>query len=126
MSCRTSCVSETPADGARKARLFVYGTLAPGRPNEHVLGVLEGRWEPATVRGRLERRGWGAEMGYPALVLDRAGDEVRGFVFSSSRLVDHWDELDRFEGDEYRRVLTKVRTESGCWTKACVYVLREH
>jgi gamma-glutamylcyclotransferase (GGCT)/AIG2-like uncharacterized protein YtfP len=30
-------------------RLFVYGTLAPGRPNEHVLADLGGTWEPAYV-----------------------------------------------------------------------------
>ena len=32
-------------------RLFVYGTLAPGRPNEHVLADVPGEWEPATVMG---------------------------------------------------------------------------
>ncbi len=26
--------------------LFVYGTLAPGRPNEHVLVEVPGRWSP--------------------------------------------------------------------------------
>lgn len=41
-------------------RLFVYGTLAPGRPNEHVLANLPGEWEPATVNGRLLQAGWGA------------------------------------------------------------------
>lgn len=29
--------------------LFVYGTLAPGRPNAHVSGNVPGAWEPATV-----------------------------------------------------------------------------
>ena len=29
-------------------RLFVYGTLAPGQPNEHVLGDIEGSWETAS------------------------------------------------------------------------------
>ena len=53
--------------------LFVYGTLAPGRPNEHVLTALGGTWQPATVKGHLKPQGWGAEMGYPGLVLDESG-----------------------------------------------------
>ena len=28
-------------------RLFVYGTLAPGRANAHVLADIPGTWEPA-------------------------------------------------------------------------------
>jgi len=44
-------------------RLFVYGTLAPGRPNEHVLGEIEGSWEVATVIGTLRQKGRGATMG---------------------------------------------------------------
>ena len=32
-------------------RLFVYGTLAPGRANGHVLADVPGTWELATVRG---------------------------------------------------------------------------
>ena len=44
-------------------RLFVYGTLAPGRPKEHVLAEVSGTWEPATVRGKLLQGGWVAELG---------------------------------------------------------------
>lgn len=54
-------------------RLFVYGTLAPGRPNEHVLADVEGTWEPATVKGTLLQEGWGAAAGYPGIVLDDRG-----------------------------------------------------
>jgi gamma-glutamylcyclotransferase (GGCT)/AIG2-like uncharacterized protein YtfP len=64
-------------------RLFVYGTLVPGRPNEHVLANVPGEWEPATVTGTLLQEGWGAAMGYPGIVLDERGDEVKGFLFSS-------------------------------------------
>ena len=69
-------------------KLFVYGTLAPGRPNAHVLGAIGGTWQPATVKGHLKQRGWGAEMGYPGLVLDKAGEEIKGFIFSISRPPD--------------------------------------
>jgi len=64
-------------------RLFVYGTLAPGRANEHILADVPGQWEPASVSGRLLEQGWGAAVGYPGLVLDQQGSEVRGF--SSAR-----------------------------------------
>ena len=55
-------------------RLFVYGTLGPGRPNEHVLSAIGGTWEEASVNGFLMPRGWGAEMGYPGIVLDDTGE----------------------------------------------------
>ena len=65
-------------------RLFVYGTLAPGRANEHVLADVPGTWELATVRGRLLQQGWGAEVGFPGIVLDEDGPEVHGMLFSSA------------------------------------------
>jgi len=37
-------------------QLFVYGNLAPDRPNEHVLGEIGGTWEAGTVTGRLGQR----------------------------------------------------------------------
>jgi gamma-glutamylcyclotransferase (GGCT)/AIG2-like uncharacterized protein YtfP len=105
-------------------RLFVYGTLAPGRPNEHVLADVPGAWEPATVRGVLHELGWGAVMGYPALVLDEHGPEVEGFVFSSESLGEHWQRLDEFEGDGYERLLTSVTLLGGESVEAHIYVLR--
>jgi hypothetical protein len=70
-------------------RLFVYGTLAPGRPNEQVLADIPGEWEPATVAGTLHQEGWGAEVGYPGIVLEEHGGEVEGFLFSSESLAEH-------------------------------------
>jgi len=77
-------------------RLATYGTLAPGRPNHHQLAGLRGMWAPGTVRGRLHDAGWGAGMGFPALVLDPRGPAVAVQVFTSSDLPDHWDRLDAF------------------------------
>jgi len=105
-------------------RLFVYGTLAPGRPNEHVLAGVPGEWEPATVRGELRQQGWGAEVGYPGIVLGEDGPEVEGVVFSSESLDEHWDRLDDFEGDGYERVVTGARLRSGGTVDAHIYVLR--
>ena len=51
-------------------RLFVYGSLAPGKPNEHVLANVPGNWEPASVRGTLRQEGWGAAIGFPGITLE--------------------------------------------------------
>lgn len=104
-------------------RLFVYGTLGPGRPNEHVLGAIGGSWETATVTGTLRHEGWGAAMGYPGIDLDEHGGEVKGFLFTSENLSGHWAVLDEFEGEVYERVLTKVKLKGGSTVDAYVYTL---
>ena len=105
-------------------KLFVYGTLGPGRPNEHVLGAIGGTWQTATVKGFLREEGWGAELGYPGIDLDEDGEEVQGFLFTSQNLAEHWPELDHFEGEAYKRVVTPVRLEDGSQTNAQIYTLR--
>jgi gamma-glutamylcyclotransferase (GGCT)/AIG2-like uncharacterized protein YtfP len=107
-------------------RLFVYGTLAPGRPNEHVLANVAGEWQPATVTGRLIKQGWGAALGYPGLVLDEHGEQVAGFVFTSDKLPEYWTRLDEFEGAAYDRVLTNARLTDGRTVEAFVYTLSGH
>ena len=105
-------------------RLFVYGTLAPGRPNEHVLGEIEGSWEAAIVTGTLRQEGWGAKMGYPGIDLDEQGAEIQGFLFSSENLSNQWSKLDEFEGKAYERVLTVVKLTDDRIVEAYVYALR--
>ena len=105
-------------------RLFVYGSLAPGRPNAHVLDQVPGTWEPATIRGLLRQEGWGAAIGYPGIVLDEQGDEIAGLVFSSETLDAHWQRLDRFEGEGYQRVSVSATLEDGSVVQAQVYALR--
>jgi gamma-glutamylcyclotransferase (GGCT)/AIG2-like uncharacterized protein YtfP len=106
-------------------RLFVYGSLAPGRLNAHVLADVPGRWEPATVRGTLRNEGWGAELGHPGIVLAACGDEVEGLLFSSEHLPAHWARLDAFEGEGYERVMVEAKPAQGGSVDAHVYVLRE-
>ncbi len=103
-------------------RLATYGTLAPGRQNNHVLNGLNGSWRKGVVKGSLEQDGWGAELGYPGLVLDPAGDAIEVDVFESADLPAYWDRLDRFEGDGYRRVVVSVNTRDGD-IDAYIYVL---
>jgi gamma-glutamylcyclotransferase (GGCT)/AIG2-like uncharacterized protein YtfP len=105
-------------------RLATYGTLAPGRPNHHQLDVLEGHWSEGHVYGRLIEAGWGAGLGYPALILDPDGSAISVQVFESMALPDHWSRLDNFEGPGYQRVVTRVSTSAGD-VEASIYVLRE-
>ncbi len=104
-------------------RLFVYGTLAPGRPNEHVLSAIGGSWDAASVTGSLRQEGWGAAMGYPGIDLDEHGDEVQGFLFTSEKLSDHWAMLDAFEGKSYERVLTVAKLRGNRTVDAYIYTL---
>ncbi|MDX8349977.1 gamma-glutamylcyclotransferase family protein [Cognatiyoonia sp. IB215446] len=93
--------------------LATYGTLAPGEVNHGQLAELPGEWSTGTVNGWLKQSGWGADLGFPGLVLDDAGPPVTVHIFRSSALPAHWDRLDTFEGDGYQRSLVTVRTESG-------------
>ena len=103
-------------------RLATYGTLGPGRPNHHQLSGLKGEWSRGSVRGDLRDEGWGADQGFPGLVLDPNGDVVAVDLFSSADLPEHWRRLDAFEGEGYRRVAAKVTTPTGV-VDACIYVL---
>lgn len=83
--------------------LFVYGTLMPNCPNGHVLEEINGKFVPATVKGKLIDAGWSASMGYPGIRLDEGEDTIHGYLFYSSNLINHWDNLDEFEGAEFQR-----------------------
>jgi gamma-glutamylcyclotransferase (GGCT)/AIG2-like uncharacterized protein YtfP len=106
-------------------RLFVYGTLQPGHVNAHLLEAIGGEWQAASVTGLLSHDGWGATQGYPALILAENGAPVPGYVFNSERLAEHWDDLDAFEGADYRRVVARVRLDDQSDVTAFVYVLNQ-
>ncbi|AMG98868.1 gamma-glutamylcyclotransferase [Serratia liquefaciens] len=105
--------------------LFVYGTLGPGRPNAHIMESIGGSWEEGSVGGTLLNAGWGAEMGYPGIVLDNSGSRVQGFLFRSDNLAAHWQTLDEFEGEGYERVAVNVTTASGDVVDSFIYMLKQ-
>lgn len=78
-------------------KLFVYGTLGPGRPNEHILKKIGGTWKKGFVWGKLFKEGWGAEMGFPGIRLEEKVGMIKGHVFYSNNLGQHWAELNKFE-----------------------------
>ena len=107
-----------------KENLFVYGTLGPGGPNEHILKNIGGTFKKAIVTGILYNIGWGARMGYPGLTLDKDGDKIEGFLFGSDNITEHWSELDEFEGEAYERVLTTVELQNKTFVEAFIYTLK--
>lgn len=88
--------------------LAVYGTLAPGKSNHHVVAPLGGVWSAGVVFGRLTQTEWGAPLGYLAFAPDADGPALPVHVLRSERLQEDWPRLDAFEGDDYRRILVPV------------------
>jgi gamma-glutamylcyclotransferase (GGCT)/AIG2-like uncharacterized protein YtfP len=93
--------------GTRRT-LAVYGTLAPGRSNHHVVAPLGGEWTDGQIEGDLHPTGWGAILGYPAFCPRPGGPAVAVKVLTAAKLPSAWREIDRFEGPEYRRILVPV------------------
>ncbi len=93
--------------------LAVYGTLAPGQPNHHVVAPLGGEWTDGVIEGDLFPVGWGATLGYPAFRPRPGGAAVAVKVLTAAALAVAWPDLDRFEGAEYRRILVPVFTPGG-------------
>ncbi|MBW1991368.1 MAG: gamma-glutamylcyclotransferase [Deltaproteobacteria bacterium] len=88
-------ISENPEE-----RLIVYGSLAPGGPNNFLLARLEGTWIRCVIRGRM-----GRYRGFKVFRFDPEGEEHQAWLFSSPALPARYPVLDDFEGDEYRRTL---------------------
>ena len=94
--------------------LAVYGTLAPGHPNHHVVAPLRGEWTDGLIEGDLLPAGWGAALGYPGFRPRAGGTAVAVQVLTAPLLANAWPTLDRFEGPEYQRILVPVfNTELG-------------
>lgn len=103
-------------------RLAVYGSLAPGRPNHHHLSDLAGTWRSGVVWGRLINDGWGADLGFPGLMLAPDGAPLEVQMLESPELAAHWPRLDAFEGEGYTRVQVNVATDEG-FVQAWIYTL---
>lgn len=88
--------------------LAVYGSLAPGKENHHVLAGLRGSWSEGYVEGVLSPDGWGMTMGYPAIRWQPGAGRVPVHLFASDDLPDNWERIDAFEGPQYVRILVPV------------------
>lgn len=105
-------------------QLFVYGTLCPGRENQHILQSIGGEWLKGGVRGVVHTLDWGPDIGLPAIVLDSTASIVEGYVFKTEKLAQNWEMLDDFEGMQYERVKVDVELESGETVQAWIYVMK--
>ena len=119
----------------RPDALFVYGTLAPGQVNAHVLAPLSGAWTEGEISGSLHDAGWGAAHGCPgARLVDNDLDKitpdshptsvVKGVLFESADLADFWQKLDDFEGTEYQAEITAAHLVTGEYRRCVVYTVR--
>src|SRR5829696_8086767 len=88
--------------------LAVYGTLAPGQPNHHVVEPFVGEWTDGVIEGDLLAEGWAADLGYPGFHPRVGGSAVAVQVLTAPSLATAWPNLDRFEGPEYQRILVPV------------------
>lgn len=93
-------------------RLAVYGSLAPGKQNHHIVAPLGGEWTDGFVEGDLFQTGWGAPLGYWAFRPRAGGERIAVKVLTSPKLADAWRMLDDFEGSEYRRICVIVHAEA--------------
>jgi gamma-glutamylcyclotransferase (GGCT)/AIG2-like uncharacterized protein YtfP len=112
---------ESPEERALEAvfacseHLAVYGSLAPGRENHHLLAGCPGTWTQGTVTGRVAQRTW------RAFTFDPTGAPVDVHVLRSAQLRAHWRALDTFEGADYRRELVPVTGGDGRLLVANLY-----
>ena len=93
--------------------LFVYGTLAPGEPNAHIMDSMVGHWHKASVRGKRFINGFGIHKNAPGFSPDPKGPIVNGLIFTSTDLPNHWSRIDAFEGPDYQRVEIEATLDSG-------------
>lgn len=108
-----------------RTTLAVYGSLAPGESNAHILVPLQGIWTAGfVVHGDLSPAGWGAAIGFPAARWRPGGPAFPVKLFASPLLAADWPRLDEFEGPEYMRILVPVFTGSGFATVANLYEAR--
>jgi len=81
-------------------RLVVYGSLAPGEANHHVVAGLNGSWRPCVITGTIS-----LHDGYRIFRWEKNGPRIDAQLLISSELPSHWQTLDEFEGADYRRVV---------------------
>lgn len=104
-----------PDPDAWPSRVFVYGSLMPGRSawplaREHADQRVLPR--PAFLpTGSIADTG----HGYPALTLDEVTG-VPGYVVELADPVDSLPALDEYEGPEYRRIRVVLEDGAVCWT----------
>jgi len=97
----------------------------PNCPNAFVLENIIGKFIPAIVKGKLIDAGWSASMGYPGIRLEMGNDTIHGFLFYSYNLINHWDYLDQFEGQEFVRTPIIAQRYDEIEVETYIYTLKD-
>ena len=100
-------------------RLFVYGTLRSGQTARSLVTEHIARAVPATTTGVLI-----AFPEYPGLI-DPGSDTIVGELLWLQDLAAAFALLDAYEGDDFIRILKRVRLESGEEEWSWCYVLAD-
>jgi len=100
---------EPPSQYTVDERLAVYGSLAPGERNAHILAPLAGIWLPGQLRGTTREIVRGYAAGYRGITLSEIEAPIACQLFCSHDLPSFWAKLDAFEGAEFVRTVTIVR-----------------
>lgn len=107
-----------------KTVLIVYGSLAPGESNHHIISHIDGQWSKASIKGRIIDNGWSSRTGYPEFqrTSEEDSETVEVFAFISEELDEHWDHIDAFERTEsYIRSKIPCVLEGGKIIDAFIY-----
>lgn len=107
--------------------LIIYGSLAPGEKNHHIISHIEGNWQKATIRGQIIDNGWSVDRsGYPQFKIvedEQKADLIDVMAFTSNQLERHWKSLDEFEASEdYKRITIPCILENGQHRIAYIYL----
>jgi gamma-glutamylcyclotransferase (GGCT)/AIG2-like uncharacterized protein YtfP len=100
--------------------LFVYGSLRSGAAQGHLLDRFAVGRKRATVPGRLDE----STTAFPAARFAQDGETaIPGELvwLEPNRADEALAELDRYEGEGFRRVTVVVRTEAGDDVSAYAY-----
>lgn len=104
--------------------LIVYGSLAPGESNHHVISHIDGVWHKAKIKGKIIDNGWSKRQGYPEYksVSNGESEILDVLVFMSEKLEHYWQDIDEFEGTEdYRRITIPCTLDNGEEMTASIY-----
>lgn len=105
---------------------ITYGSLSPGGINHNFVKNIPGEWQKGTVLGKLENKGWGADLGYHGYrpAMNEQPEQITAYLLLSREMGSHWRRLDEFEGEGYIRQLARFTSESGLETVGYIYAVR--
>lgn len=104
-------------------KLVVYGTLAPENVNRNFLTNIQGDWLDCIIHGNIDEVhklfffNWQPK-----------GPPIKAWLLVSEMLPESWDQIDQFEGSDYKRILIPIiiKRERHQVCIANIYVANKH